>query len=114
MGMQALVPRLDALVCVLIVGFLLYNPFLALLHSPGGLSVQHQARNRATVGAAEMQHFSPVSNELAASTLPEERCHEILAAGGGQESHLASDLSRDVVITPEFSSNLWFRPPPTA
>lgn len=107
-------PRLDALVCVLIVGFLLYNPFLALLHSPGGLSVQHQSRNRATVGAAELQHFSPVSNELAAGTLPEERCREILAAGSGQESHLASDLRRDIVITPEFSSNLWFRPPPTA
>jgi len=99
---------------VLIVGFLLYNPFLALLHSPGGLSVQHQARNRATVGAAEMQHFSPVSSEFAADTLPEERCGDILAASDGRESYLLSDLSWDVVSTPEFSSNLWFRPPPTA
>lgn len=112
--MQASETRFSALVCVLIVGFLLYNPFFALLHSPGGLTVQHQARNRATVGAGEMQHFSPVSNELAAGILPEERCSEILAAAGGQESHLASDLRRDFVLTPEFSSNLWFRPPPTA
>ena len=111
--MHAHVPHLDALVCVLIVGLLLYNPFLALLHSPGGLSVQHQARNRATVGAGEMQHFSPVSNELAAGILPEERCSEILATVGDQESRLAGDLSRDVVVTPDFSSNLWFRPPPT-
>lgn len=106
--------RLRALVCVLIAGFLLYNPFLALLHSPGGLSVQHQARNRATVGAAEMQHFSPVSSEFAADTLPEERCSDMLAALDGRESHLLSDLRRDVVNTPDFSSNLWFRPPPTA
>jgi hypothetical protein len=106
--------RLSALVCVLIVGFLLYNPFLALLHSPGGLSVQHQARNRATVGAAELQHYSPVSSEWAADTLPEERCSDLVVASDGRESHLHGDLRRDAVITPDFSSNLWFRPPPTA
>ncbi len=106
--------RLRALVCVLVVVFLLYNPFLALLHSPAGLSVQHQSRNRATVGAAEMQHFSPVSSELAADTLPEERSSDLLAASDGRESHVLSDLRRDVVSTPDFSSNMWFRPPPAA
>lgn len=106
--------RLSVLVCILIVGFLLYNPFLALVHSPGGLSVQHQSRNRATVGAAELQHYSPVSGELAADTLPEEGRREMLAAADGGESQLASDIRRDPIITPDFSSNLWFRPPPTA
>jgi len=61
-----------------------------------------------------MQHFSPVSSEFAADTLPEERCSDILAVSDGGESHLLSDLRRDVVSAPEFSSDLWFRPPPTA
>jgi len=76
--------------------------------------VHHLARNRATVGSAELQHFSPVSKEVAAGVLLEERSAEITATSSGQESQLATDLARDRVIAPNFSSNLWFRPPPSA
>ena len=38
---------------------------------------------------------------------------EIMAASGGQESHLASDLMGDLVMAPDFPSNLWLRPPPS-
>jgi len=72
------------------------------------------ARNRATVGSAELQHFSPVSREVAADVLLVERIGEITAILGGQEFQLATDLTRDRVITADFSSNLWFRPPPSA
>jgi hypothetical protein len=61
-----------------------------------------------------MQHFSPVSSEIAADTLPEERRSDMLAASEGREFPMLSDLRRDVVNAPDFSSNLWFRPPPTA
>jgi len=76
--------------------------------------VHHLSRNRATVGSAELQHFSPVSKEVAADVLLAEHTGEIIAASGGQEFQLATDLARDRVITPDFSSNLWFRPPPSA
>jgi hypothetical protein len=39
---------------------------------------------------------------------------EIMAASGGQESHQASDLMGDLVMAPDFPSNLWLRPPPSA
>src|SRR5208337_1613774 len=108
------VARLQAVVCILLSGLLLYNPFLSLIHSPTGLSVHHLARNRATVGSSELQHFSPVSKEITGSVLLEERTGEIIATSVGQEFQLAIDLTRDLVISPDFSSNLWFRPPPLA
>jgi hypothetical protein len=39
---------------------------------------------------------------------------EIIATTGGQELQLAIDPTRDRVITPDLSSNLCFRPPPSA
>jgi len=99
---------------MLLVGFLLYNPFLSLVHSSTGPSVHRLARNRATVGAAELQHFSPVSSDVAKDVLPANRTGEIIAIARSQEILLATDLARDRVLTPDFSSNLWFRPPPSA
>ena len=37
---------------------------------------------------------------------------EIIATSGGQEFQPAADLTRDCVIMPDFSWNLWLRPPP--
>jgi hypothetical protein len=95
-------------------GLLLYNPFFFLIHSSSGLSVHHLSRNRATVGSAELQHFSPVSSDVAEGAVPADRTGEIIAIPRGQEILLATDLTRDRVITPDLSSNLWFRPPPSA
>lgn len=106
--------RLPAIVCLLLAGLLLYNPFLSVIHSPSGLSVHHLSRNRATVGSGELQPFSPVSTGVAAYIQLEEGAGEIITTSGGQEFQLATDLARDRVITPDFSSNLWFRPPPSA
>ncbi len=108
------VARLRAVVCLLLAGLLLYNPFLSVIHSSTGLSVHHLSRNRATVGAAELQHFSPVSKDVAADALLVERTGEIIATSGGQEFQLAIVLTRDRVISPDFSLSLWFRPPPSA
>lgn len=106
--------RLPAIVCLLLAGLLLYNPFLSLFHSPTGLSVHHLSRNRALVGSGELQPFSPVSYDVAEDVLPANRAGEIIPIARGQEILLATDLARDRVITPDFSSNLWFRPPPLA
>jgi hypothetical protein len=106
--------RVPAVVCLALAGLLLYNPFLSLIHSPAGFSVHHPSRNRATVGSGELQPFSPVSTGVAADVQLEEGTGEIIAIAGGQEFQLATDLTWDLVITPDFSSNLWFRPPPSA
>src|SRR5271167_3439716 len=47
-------------VSILLIGLVLYNPFLAMKIHSDGLAYSALARHRATVGASEMQHFSPV------------------------------------------------------
>jgi len=111
---RANVTRLQAPICALLACLLLFNPFLFLIHYSAGLSVHHLSRNRATVGSAELQHFSPVSEEMSADILLEERVAEIKRTQGGQTFQLATDLTRGHVVTADFSSNLWFRPPPSA
>ena len=108
------VPRLRATFCLLLTGLLLYNPFVSLVHSPAGLSVHLLARNRATVGSVELQHFSPVERELAADFLPADFPGDFTIDSGGQDFQLAADLTRERGTCPDFSSNLWFRPPPSA
>ena len=112
-ALRAREARLRAVVCLLLVGLLLYNPFLSLLHSSTGLSVHHLARNRATVGASELQHFAPVSGEVVWH-VPLVTCtSDISVTSSGHDSPLATDLMRNRVITLDYSSNLWFRPPPS-
>ena len=108
------VARSRAVVCLLLVGLLLYNPFLSFIHSSTGLSVHHLPRYRATVGASELRHFSPVSRGVAERVLLEASTGETDTSSNGQDSPLAPDLTRDRVIAPDYSSNLWFRPPPSA
>src|SRR5208283_5422307 len=113
-GPRVRLTRLQGVVCLLLAGLLLYNPFLSLIHSSTGLSVHHLSRNRATIGSAELQHFSPVSKDVAAGFLPPEHVGALIAPAGGQTILLTADLARDRVIAPDFSSSLWFRPPPSA
>jgi hypothetical protein len=89
----------------------LYNPFISLIHSTHGLSVHHLTRNRSTVGAGELQNFSPESKAAALKVLSAERIRETLIAPPVVEF-------LGVVFTPvrpsfvEFTPNLFFRPPP--
>jgi hypothetical protein len=98
--------------CFCLALFLLYNPFMAATSSPGGLNVRHPASNRATVGASELQHFSPadgrdkLSAPAAAAVPPFASFSEVPSQ--------AFELFPQAVIPPQqfFVSNLWFRPPP--
>src|SRR5277367_5167824 len=53
------------LVCLLLFGLLIFNPFATLSSASAGLAYQAGPRHRATVGASEMQHFSPIQKDLA-------------------------------------------------
>ena len=105
--------RRKAFFCLVLALFLLYNPFMALLHSCGQISVQHPARNRATVGASELQHFSPVSSQSTAevSALEETFAISPRAIKGQYQPAVLLVLPR--IASTAFSSNLWFRPPPS-
>jgi len=80
--------------------------------STNGLNVRHPASNRATVGASELQHFSPADGKDKLSTAA------ILPAGPFASSPDASSQAFEFfpqVVSPAqqfFGSSLWFRPPP--
>src|SRR5271166_2433709 len=80
-------------VCILLIGLILYNPFLGLIHSPAGLSVDHPPRNRATVGASELQHFSPAARGFFAVVSVVVGHGEIVPALKEKEFPLAADAS---------------------
>jgi hypothetical protein len=106
--------RFRPFVCLLLVGFLLYNPFLALIHSSQGLSVHHLTRNRATVGAGELQNFSLASKVAPVDIFSDECIRELVVMQAETEFPLATDHTPIRAIFQEFSSNLFFRPPPSA
>lgn len=99
-------------ICLLLAFSFLFNPYLIAPGSQGGVNVRHPASHRATVGASELEKFSPLA---------------------GQESHVFVDMSVAQVVAvlpfattqtfllqaPElppaqqvFCASLWVRPPP--
>jgi hypothetical protein len=106
--------RWKAFLCLLLAMLLLYNPFVSLLHSGGPVSVNHHARNRATVGACELQHYAPVSNQTTVRVSAAEYSLVIPPDTVASEFSSADPLLlvRRICGT-GFSSSLWFRPPPT-
>jgi hypothetical protein len=106
------VPMWRAWVCLGLALFLLYNPYMAAPGSAGGLNFCHPASNRATVGASELQHFSPADGKDKLSALamsPIEPFFSVPAL-----TSRAFELLPQVVSPAQqfFGSSLWFRPPP--
>jgi hypothetical protein len=103
----------QVLVCFLLAGLFLYNPFLMGQRENGGLAVCHPASHRATVGASELEKFSPLDQSLA--PLPDLNVVRIfLDPTALAPSTAVPAADRDEVIPPQtvFYPSLWFRPPP--
>ncbi len=109
---RSTVPQWHAWVCLCLALFLFYNPYLVAPSSAGGLNIRHPASNRATVGASELQNFSPADGRDELST------HAVSAvlplALSIEVSSQVFKLLTQVVSPPQqfFGSSLWFRPPP--
>lgn len=98
-------------VAAMLIGLVLYNPFLALVNHSDGLTYQALARNRATVGASEMQHFSPTQNDGAPfEAIVERICVELVV----EKTDVASPILQADILPqrPELIASVWFRPPP--
>jgi len=99
-------------VCLLLATLLLYNPFIAGPRSGHSLEVCHPASHRATVGASEMQHFSPADGwgYLAALDVTETGVALPLLDLAAQSFLVSSSFP---LFTQQFfGPGLWFRPPP--
>ncbi len=104
-------PRLRLWICVLLAALILYNPFAALCFSHGPIEVHTLQRNRATVGSSELQHFSPVQDEIQKADLDLEANREELAVPA--ESYVARGFEREVEVPQsDIVAKVWSRPPP--
>ena len=110
-GIVSVRPRQWA--CLVLALLLLYNPFFAAIHASSGLDLARPASNRATVGASELQHFSPANGWgcLFAGDFTETAVAPSPPPQGHGERFLVFPLVS--LISPQFSGpGLWFRPPP--
>ena len=99
--------------CVLLAALILYNPFAALCFSHGTIEVHTLQRNRASVGASELQHFSPVQDGKQQADLNLEANGEELAAPA--ETFVARGFEREVEVPQsDIVAKVWSRPPPLA
>ena len=99
--------------CVLLAALILYNPFAALCFSHGTIEVHTLQRNRASVGASELQHFSPVQDGKQQADLNlESNCEELAVPA---ETFAARGFEREVEVPrSDIVSKVWSRPPPLA
>lgn len=91
---------------------LLYNPFFAVPHSGSSLEIGHRASHRATVGASELQHFSPIDGWSALPAVDAGAVVVVLPL-----TELSARFFLALLPLPRFSRQffgpgLWFRPPP--
>ena len=105
-------PKWHAVVCLCLALLLLYNPYMSAPGSTNGLNVRHPASNRATVGASELQHFSPADGKLKFSTHAVASVEQLLRIPDLSSKTL--EFFPQVVFSAQqfFGSSLWFRPPP--
>jgi hypothetical protein len=103
--------RINVWVCVLLAALILYNPFAALCFSHGPVEVHTLQRNRASVGASELQHFSPVQDDTKQADVNLEASREEVAVPAG--SYVARAFEREVEVPQsDIVSRVWSRPPP--
>ena len=105
--------RLRIWVCVLLAVLVLYNPFIVLYYSHHTIEVHTLQRNRASVGASELQHFSPVQEDIQQADMDLVSNREEVAAPAG--GYLARGFEREVEVPPsDIVFKVWSRPPPLA
>jgi len=98
-------------ISVLLIGLVLYNPFLALANHSDGLAYQASARHRATVGASEMQHYTPVRGEDTQLEITVEQVFtELVVENDESSSHSFQEATLPQRL--ELTASVWFRPPP--
>ena len=106
-------PQWQVCLCVFLIALVAYNPFFGLHGLPDGFSYDTLARNRASVGASELQHFSPVSNPDPAPAPLTTDLPGAEPAPCVQEGRSGRDPFEFHPLEPALLAGVWFRPPPS-
>jgi len=90
---------------------LLYNPFLVVPHSGHGLEIGHRVSHRATVGASELQHFSPIDG-WGSQPAVDSGVATVVVPLAGLPAQFFPLSSIPHFSQQFFGPGLWFRAPP--
>ncbi|MGB8323460.1 MAG: hypothetical protein WCE52_10935 [Candidatus Acidiferrum sp.] len=101
-------------ISALLIALVLYNPFLVLTKHTDGPEFHRLASHRATVGASEMDHFTPVQAERVELDAAVEEI-DTASLVAEENDAPAPDFLQEEGLPPqtELISSTWFRPPPT-
>ena len=107
-------PTWQSLVCLFLVALVLYNPFITALDSPAGPCVRHAVSNRATVGASELQHFTPAGKSASLLAGDALLLFALFTPGPLYPyGPWAATASVPPAAVQHLAPSLWFRPPPS-
>lgn len=99
----------QVVLCLLLAALVVYNPYMAGAGSGTGLCVQHSASYRATVGASELQHFTPQDGRgVLAAPIPFFLSYLVILPFA-RRTYPAQAVVPSCALLP---ASLWFRPPP--
>jgi hypothetical protein len=105
----------ELLVCLLLALLCLYNPYLRATNGSAGFGFCHAASYRATVGASELEQFSPTNSRDFLSTpllaTLETLLYPVALSAGPQWQ--TSPVTRVPALRLSLPPSLCFRPPPT-
>src|SRR5215467_2894489 len=103
----------QVVVCFLLAGLFLYNPFLNGHRQDGTLTICHPTSHRSTIGSCELEQFAQHDGLVA--PLPDLDVAQLfidLSAVTPFPARQTADLELSATPQTGFSSSLWFRPPP--
>jgi hypothetical protein len=105
--------RWRAVTSVLLVAFLLYNPFFTILSSSRDLTVRHPLSYRATLAGSELRRCTmdaeqqPLIPDLAAAIV-----HAATLVSPSPEIALIQPNDTTGLLSQALCDSIWFRPPP--
>jgi hypothetical protein len=101
-------------ICLFLTFFLLYNPFFAAPRSGDGLEVCRPDSHRATIGASELQHFSPADGWGCLPAVSSTEAEVVLTLPDLSALSFLVSPSLPHFSRQFFGPGLWFRPPPAS
>jgi hypothetical protein len=100
--------------CLLLIAFLLYNPFFTILSSSADVSVQHPLSYRATVAGSELRRCTMDSAQMLIPGLDASVVHSAPLFPQLHEIALVQPSDIDGLLSQAPCDSIWFRPPPSA
>jgi hypothetical protein len=106
-------PAWQVALCLLLAALVVYNPYLSATDASGGLCARHSASFRATLGASELQHFTPKdSMAMLAETAVIALAYFLQFPLSEVSQRHPGTTQRVAPPEPLLPASLWFRPPP--